>query len=33
LKNKAIEALDYMKKYEEKDFENVIKELKEIERV
>lgn len=27
LKNKAIEALDYMKKYEEKDFENVIKEF------
>ena len=28
LKNKAIEALDYMRKYESKDFENVVKELK-----
>jgi len=32
LKSKAIEALDYMKKYENKDFDNVISELKEIEK-
>ena len=33
MKNKAIEALDYMKKYESKDFDNVVKELKEIETI
>ena len=33
LKNKAIEALDYMKKYETKDFDNVVKELQEVEKI
>ena len=31
LKNKAIQALDYMKKYENKDFESVVNELRELE--
>ena len=33
LKNKAIEALDYMKKYESKDFDAVIDCLKNIENI
>ena len=33
LKNKAIEALDYMKKYEQKDFDDVVTCLKDIEQI